>query len=312
VECVEKKYRHSIILIVPFFGPFPNYFDLWLKSCELNDSIRWAVFTDNQTVSQLPQNVQLYNVEFEDFITFVDKKLDCRVNIPKPYKICDIRPAFGIIFEEYIRGYDFWGYCDLDMIFGDIRAFITDEILDRYDKVLNRGALSLYRNTDECNQYFRLNHPTVNYLSVFNSEKHYGFDEWTGIYELLKYHGIEQFHGDFIADIHPHRMRFHTTINDHPCQVFYWEDGKVYHEYIHKGGRYKREVCYIHMQKRKFPPHAFNPNNIQSFFVTPNGFKPKSSDVDGLLSFIEHNMWNVGHAIKFNYKRLMRHIKDIN
>jgi len=27
----------------------------------------------------------------------------------------------------------FWGYCDIDLIFGNIRAFMTDELLNEYD-----------------------------------------------------------------------------------------------------------------------------------------------------------------------------------
>ena len=33
----------------------------------------------------------------------------------------DLRPAYGVLFEEYLDGYDFWGHCDLDVLFGRIR-----------------------------------------------------------------------------------------------------------------------------------------------------------------------------------------------
>ena len=47
--------------------------------------------------------------------------------------------------------YDFWGYCDIDLIFGNIRKFITDDILDKYDKILSRGHFTLFRNKDSIN-----------------------------------------------------------------------------------------------------------------------------------------------------------------
>lgn len=39
------------------------------------------------------------------------------------------------MFQEYIKDYDFWGHCDADLIFGDIRKFVTDDILNKYDRL---------------------------------------------------------------------------------------------------------------------------------------------------------------------------------
>ena len=33
-------------------------------------------------------------------------------------------------------GYDFWGHCDMDLIWGDIRNFITEDVLSKYDKII--------------------------------------------------------------------------------------------------------------------------------------------------------------------------------
>ena len=82
------------------------------------------------------------------------------VSLELPYKVCDYKPAFGLIFEDYLRGVDFWGHCDVDVVWGSIRKFLaTDEILSRYDVVSPRrrriaGACTLYRNTDEVNRLF--------------------------------------------------------------------------------------------------------------------------------------------------------------
>ena len=37
------------ILIIPYFGKFNNYFELWLKSCEYNTDFDWLIFTDDKT-----------------------------------------------------------------------------------------------------------------------------------------------------------------------------------------------------------------------------------------------------------------------
>ena len=54
-----------------------------------------------------------------------------------------LQAADGVIFTEDLEGFDFWGYCDMNMIFGDIRKFITRDVLLAYKKVLIHGHLSL-------------------------------------------------------------------------------------------------------------------------------------------------------------------------
>lgn len=95
-------------------------------------------------------------MSFNDFRVLVQSKFDFPVSLERPYKICDFKPAFGLICSEYIQGYDFWGHCDFDMIFGDIRKYITDDLLNSYDKILPLGHLSIYRNNEENNSRFKL------------------------------------------------------------------------------------------------------------------------------------------------------------
>jgi hypothetical protein len=30
--------------------------------------------------------------------------------------------------KDYLKGYDFWGFGDLDLVYGDIRAFLTERV----------------------------------------------------------------------------------------------------------------------------------------------------------------------------------------
>ena len=52
-------------LIIPYFGTFNNYFELWLKSCEYNKDIDWLIFTDDKTDYTYPSNVHVYYTTFE-------------------------------------------------------------------------------------------------------------------------------------------------------------------------------------------------------------------------------------------------------
>ncbi len=50
-----------------------------------------------------------------------------------PYKLCDLRPFYGYVHKDLLETYDFWGFGDLDLLWGDIKKFCADKILDRKD-----------------------------------------------------------------------------------------------------------------------------------------------------------------------------------
>jgi len=54
-------------------------------------------------------------------------------------KLCDFRTAYGFVFRNWIKNYDLWGYCDNDLLFGNIRAYIDETILNDYDRCYIMG-----------------------------------------------------------------------------------------------------------------------------------------------------------------------------
>ena len=64
----------------------------------------------------------------------IRNKFSFPVKIDSPWELCAFRPAYGDIFEEYFNGYDFWGYGDLDVIYGDLDKYI--EIQNNIDTSL--------------------------------------------------------------------------------------------------------------------------------------------------------------------------------
>lgn len=106
-------------------------------------------------------------------------KLGFAVKIKNGYKLCDFKPTYGILFSEILKKYDFWGHGDIDVIFGKIRNFITDEILYNNDLISARhdsltGQFLLFRNSHKMNTLFTL---SKDYKKVLSSEQHYCFDE---------------------------------------------------------------------------------------------------------------------------------------
>lgn len=48
-----------------------------------------------------------------------------------PRLVAEYKPAFGSIFARYLKKYTHWGYCDLDMVLGNLPLFLEhDELFD--------------------------------------------------------------------------------------------------------------------------------------------------------------------------------------
>lgn len=114
----------KILIIVPYFGDFNNYFNLWLNSVKNNPSINFLIITDNKTKYNYPKNIKVIYRTFDFVKQIVKTRINENCKLENPYKLCDYRPFFNVIFEEYIKGYHFWGWCDTDLIFGNIRKLI--------------------------------------------------------------------------------------------------------------------------------------------------------------------------------------------
>ena len=176
----------------------------WLKSYENNSSIDFFLVTDVKDL-EIPNNVHIINISLKGLKALTEKKLNMEISLEKPYKICDFRPAYGIIFQDYLKEYDYWGHCDFDLIWGDIRSFIESYEIEKYDKFLHLGHLSLYRNTYKCNNYYKLpGSECGDYKEVFKSNENYAFDETGGIYCIYKKNNIPMFEDRIFGFVERH------------------------------------------------------------------------------------------------------------
>ena len=66
-------------------------------------------------------------ISFDDFKGLVRERLKIAFDPAQPYKLCDIKPALGAVHEREIADYPFFGYGDIDVIYGDISRFYSKE-----------------------------------------------------------------------------------------------------------------------------------------------------------------------------------------
>jgi len=174
------KINKSIGMLVCYYGKLPWYFHYFLHSCRYNPTVDFFIITDDGAYKKsLPQNVKLIIKSLDELKQLINNKLGFETNIIKAYKLCDFKPAYGYIFSELLDSYDFWGHCDIDLVFGNIRDFVVDELLEEYELISVRpdwipGCFLLFKNIPKMNMLYT---HSKDFEKIFRSAQHYCFDE---------------------------------------------------------------------------------------------------------------------------------------
>ncbi|MBR3490119.1 MAG: hypothetical protein IKH36_01390 [Bacilli bacterium] len=241
--------KTKICLIICWFGKFPNYFELWEKSCGNNPNIDFFVITNNDYKSKY-SNIIAYKFDYKKINALLSKKLNLDINIEKPYKFCDFKPVYGIVFSDYIKKYDFWGHCDMDQIFGDISTFLNDSILNAYDRVNHLGHFTLYRNTYRINNLYKENGAKFDYKKVFTSKENFAFDEFSGVNLIFNKNHIKTYEINDFADIDvKHKRYLANNLKNYNKQYFEFNNGKLYQVFFERRWK-KKPLLYLHFQKK--------------------------------------------------------------
>ena len=286
-----NKNKLNIVVIGFYYGKFPDWMPYWLKSCADNPSIDFLLVTDIK-IENLPENVKKIELTLSQVKTMFEKKLQMKIALEKPYKLCDYRPLYGIVLDDYIKDYDYWGHCDFDLVWGDIREFIEQYDIEKYDKFLPLGHLAFYRNTDKVNNYYRLKGCKCgNYKTILSSNHNFAFDELDGIYAIYEYNKLPMFTKRIFAEIKTFHKRFRLKQCDrnYKHQVFYYENGKVFRAYEEKGEIKLEEYIYIHFRRKLSVEKNCNWENMNGFYITPNGFFDKRLGVPSLEEIEKYN-----------------------
>lgn len=215
----------KIIVIGTYFGRWPVWFPAFLLSCAKNETIDWLFFTDCEIPQVTYLNIHFEPMNLSQFNDLASRKLGLCIQ-KGPWSHIDLQSAFGVIFEDYIKGYDFWGHCDVDVVWGDIRSFITEQILQNSDIVSSRkdflaGYFTLWRNIPEMNTLFRA---VSNYREIFQCGEWHSFNE--SIISLFLWSCIDKGEGGIrVYWPAPLFAWFYGGAN--PIE-WYWISGKVF------------------------------------------------------------------------------------
>jgi hypothetical protein len=174
------KNKTSIAIVICYIGKLPWYFSYFAHSCAYNEDVHFYIITDDRSYEgKVPANIRFVYKSLAEINETASARLGFKTNISSGYKLCDFKPAYGVLFSELLENYDFWGHGDLDIIFGDIRKFMTEEVLDGHDLIAVRddyltGYFLLFRNNRKMNFLFT---ESRDYQKVLSDDRHYCFDE---------------------------------------------------------------------------------------------------------------------------------------
>lgn len=299
----DLKQKNKKCIVCVYFGNVPNYYDLWLKSVHYNKDYDFVLVTDS-IVPMSEKNLTVINMELTSFEKLARKKLSMKLSISYSYKLCDFKPVYGIILQDYLADYEYWGYCDLDIILGDLNKFITQEMLEKYDKIFPLGHFAIYRNTPEVNNRYKLKGSIFgDYEEVFNKNKIYVFDEGYGINNIYKENGFPIYDEYVMADIASRHKRLKLTRNskmvNYIHQMFYWDNGKIFRAFVDEEGNLSaEEFAYIHIKRRRMEPCEFDVDKVNAFAILPSSFKEKSQGLPKVEDIYELNPYQ-----SFMYER---------
>lgn len=131
------------LIISPWFGPLPPWFEQFKRRL-VGQRFQWYIPTDLAAFHRRVRE-----------ILGVDP-----VNMNGTGKIHDYRPCFGEIYAKELEGYEWWANTDLDIVYGRLERFYTDELVADLDIFSDcegyvGGPLSFFRNTPEVSSIFR-------------------------------------------------------------------------------------------------------------------------------------------------------------
>lgn len=270
-----------ISILVPYYGRLPKWFPLFLQSAAHNERVHFFLITEEKVSLPLPSNISQVQVPLAEIERRVRNMVSSDFRISYPYKLVDVKPFYGVIFEDLLRDSQFWGYCDLDIVFGDLSPLLTSGRLQEADFFSADagpvvGSFCLYRNIRRMNSFAQ---SAPEYIQRLNSSEYESLDEIELTKALAQANDVRYIRAERLAESQLSISAQGRTVGrtlgvmGEPNE-FYWADG---HTFIRSSGRQPQEVMYLHFigLKRSYHWAAYHPaRKYSEFGFSAAGFQP--------------------------------------
>lgn len=266
----------ALSFVIPYLGRWPRWMQLFLSGCAANPGVRFLLLGDHPLAgTDLPANVTFADFSLQHFRERVRRTLGIDVGLNDAHKLCDFRPFFGLLFADLLQPHRFWGYCDLDLVFGDLSPIVCPDVLENLD------VFSAYDRYPVGHFTFLRNGPPTNDLgyAIAGWRERLQSPSWTmmdegGMQEALARHPeirwrrIENVAADYAKS---RSLAGFTVIFDGrgdrlPAGYRYravWRDGRTY--LYDDVSRHACEVSYIHFMGLKRDVHWRNFSSSETY-----------------------------------------------
>ena len=147
--------KARIVFLIVYYGRWPWYMNLWMKSVAANPSFEFILISDLAPPDHLPPNVRLQAISFHEVVARMSRVVGAELSFTEMHKLCDCRPFYAMAFPELVAGYDYWGYCDMDLYFGDLSPLQERADSGEWDFIspwiATVGHCTLVRNAERVN-----------------------------------------------------------------------------------------------------------------------------------------------------------------
>lgn len=181
----------DIAIVTAWYGPLPPWLPLTLRTMECNPSVDFLLIGDFEPPGySVPPNVHLRALSRWELRTRIRRHLDLTLLFLKIRKLCDLKPTFGHLFAKELEPYSWWGWADLDVVYGDIRGRLSGLDMDRLDAIStyerhpSSGPLMLLRNAERTNALYRC---SPDWRRALRLRRYVAFDEWWGDSGLIDF-----------------------------------------------------------------------------------------------------------------------------
>ena len=271
------------------------------------------------SIFELPINVHIIKCSFEEIKKRIEKITSYKVKWNKPYKLCDLKPLYGLIFQDIIVDYQYWAFGDCDLIYGGCLDKVLIKILkEEYDiisllKLWINGSFCILKNTGKVNHLFLDNCKEIG--TVIQNEKSYAADECGLVHgKLLAGYSLIELKNEITS--------FTEVIIRHPEIKWFHEDiikDVIYNEEIIKVEGNKitstkklNEIPILHFVCNKYDPLFSFPcwkTIPNKFYIDKFGFYTKKSLIR-TINNIGRIIKKKGIMIYSKCRRVGRHITN--
>ena len=304
---ISKK---RIYLIIPYYGAFPNYFQLYLDSLGINtDIMTLFLITDiDMSPYTCPDNLVLIKMPKLDvqkraskFILDTYNKVIEPENLLKDnYKFVDFKIVYPLLFDDILKSNgvteeDFVGWGDIDLIYGKLSKFINFK--ENYGILGGwHGHFTAIQNTDSFKNNFKA---IPNYFELITDNSRTFITDEIAYREPLKTYlsanKIKMFYTNaYFCDIVPPCF-YHISRPDHKSRAknfydVYNPNKNINYLYYDKNlsvlydtGE-RRDVLYCHLQKRKMdlPFTSYD----KGYYINENSFS-----ISNINEVIPRKIW---------------------